>query len=130
MSLGDTIKEIWPYVSVICTGGLIPFSIWLSRRVERKDINQEKQEERRTLAQESIVPAIGQLQIAVQTGFNEQNKALGAKIDGMKTELLLAIQGEQFKGIKELIRQTQPSNPPFETPPHGIPSSKRASNDD
>ncbi len=130
MSLGDVLKEIWPYLATVSTCGVIPFALWISRRVERKDEKQEKQEERRTLSQEAIVPAIVRLELTVQNGFSEQNKALGAKIDGMKTELLSAIQAENFKGIKELIRQTQPSNPPFDTPPHGIPSTKRASNDE
>lgn len=111
MTFIDTAKELWPLLAAICSGGVLPFAIWYGRRLDKRQQNQEKHEERRTQAAEDIPRALRDLKDGLAESVRTESMATRQTVEAAKNELLKAIRDENIESLAELIRERLPSQP-------------------
>ncbi len=141
MSFNESIKEAWPYLTAIATGGLVPLAIWIKGRLDRREELQVKlreakavqeaelvkkeaeQEDRRINALEAIVPAIAAQGKEITVAIAAQSKEVGDKIERMHSEILAAIRSEDIQEIKSLLNPNADRDSGIkQTPPQGTPA--------
>lgn len=118
------LKDLWPFLSAIASGGIIPLAIWWGRKMSERDKIRQKHEERRTKAAEDIPQALRDLKDMLAESVRTQGEITRQAVHIAKEEILDAIRGEEIKEVKDLIRERLISSP--EVGQAQIPSSPRS----